>query len=40
MIYDEEEQLAALYAWYDLWIGEQWFLGDPRHIRLGVELRF
>jgi len=40
MIYDEEEQLAALYAWYDSWIGEQWFLGDPRHIRLGVELRF
>ena len=40
MIYDEEEQLAALHAWYELWAGEQTMLGDPRHIRLGIELNF
>jgi outer membrane receptor protein involved in Fe transport len=39
-IYDEEEQLAAMYAWYEMWDGEQYFLGDPRHIRLGVEISF
>jgi hypothetical protein len=39
-LYDEEEQLTALHAWYELWSGEQWLLGDPLHIRLGVELSF
>jgi hypothetical protein len=39
-LYDEEEQLAALHAWYEQWSGEQWLLGQPLHIRLGVELSF
>ena len=40
MMYDEEEQLAALHAWYELWAGPQWLQGDPRHMRLGIELSF
>jgi hypothetical protein len=38
--YDEDEQLAALTSWYNINNGEQTFLGDPLHIRLGVELAF
>ncbi len=38
--YDEEEVLTALNAWFNLFQGEQWLLGDPLHIRLGVELAF
>jgi outer membrane receptor protein involved in Fe transport len=39
-LYDDEEQRAALIAWYDMKQGEQWYTGSPRHIRLGVELSF
>jgi hypothetical protein len=39
-IYDENEQRVAFNTWYQLWAGEQWLLGDPRHIRLGIELAF
>jgi hypothetical protein len=31
---------VAFNTWYQLWAGEQWLLGDPRHIRLGIELAF
>ncbi len=40
MIYDLDEQLTALGAWYQRFNGEQVFLGNPLHIRLGVELAF
>ncbi len=39
-VYDEEEQRAAMIAWRELVQGDQWYLGDPLHIRLGVELSF
>jgi hypothetical protein len=39
-VYDEEEQRAAMFAWYELSQGDQWYLGGPLHIRLGVELSF
>ena len=39
-IYDEDEQRVALFGWYELWAGPQWLQGDPRHIRLGIELSF
>lgn len=40
LLYDEEEQLLALGEWYQRFDGEQTFLGNPRHIRLGIELAF
>ena len=39
-VYDDEEQRAAMIAWLELDHGEQFYLGDPLHIRLGVELSF
>ncbi len=39
-LYDEDEQLVALNEWYERFNGVQTFLGNPRHIRLGIELAF
>ncbi len=39
-IYTEEELDAALTSWYTIFNGQQTFLGDPLHIRLGIELAF
>ncbi len=40
MLYDDDEQLAALRSWYTLLNGPQTLRGTPRHIRLGVEVTF
>jgi hypothetical protein len=40
LVYDLDEQLTAFEAWYQVFNGEQIFLGQPLHIRLGVELAF
>jgi len=39
-LYNIEEQRTALDAWYDVNNGTQVFTGEPRHIRLGIELSF
>jgi hypothetical protein len=39
-LYDDNEQLAALTAWYNVGSGVQTFYAAPRHIRLGLELSF
>ena len=39
-LYDEVEQRTAFDALYNLFFGPWYFRGQPRHIRLGVEIRF
>ena len=39
-IYDVNEQKRAFIARYDLFNGEQTKLGQPRHIRVGLEINF
>jgi hypothetical protein len=39
-VYDENEYTSAFIADYDLNNGRWWFYDTPRHIRLGLELRF
>jgi hypothetical protein len=38
--YDEQEIRTALDAMYDLFFGRWTRLGPPRHLRVGVEIRF
>jgi hypothetical protein len=39
-LYDEAEWQAAFGALYELFYGPWAFRGPPRHVRLGVEIRF
>lgn len=39
-VYDEVEEQTALDALYDLLYGPWYFHGPPRHIRLGMQVRF
>ena len=39
-VYTLDEQTTALNAWYDRFNGPTFFYDQPRHIRLGLELKF
>ena len=39
-VYTLDEQTTALNAWYDRFNGPTFFFDQPRHIRLGLELKF